>query len=73
MTNQTSLKDNFSNDKARWDSLQQSLLGLYGKDVFTSWLQNISFTKINQMFFNLKTRTIRKRFRVENFFVYVIN
>ena len=47
MTNQTSLKDNFSNDKARWDSLQQSLLGLYGKDVYTSWLQNISFTKIN--------------------------
>ena len=45
MTNQISLKDNFSNDKARWDSLQQSLLGLYGKDVFTSWLQNISFTK----------------------------
>jgi len=36
MTNQTSLKDNFSNDKARWDSLQQSLLGLYGKDVYTS-------------------------------------
>ena len=47
MTNQISLKDNFSNDKARWDLLQQSLLGLYGKDVFTSWLQNISFTKIN--------------------------
>jgi len=61
MTNQTSLKDNFSNDKARWDSLQQSLLGLYGKDVFTSWLQNISFTKINYntLVLNVKTRFIR--------------
>ena len=61
MTNQTSLKDNFSNDKARWDSLQQSLLGLYGKDVYTSWLQNISFTKINfnTLVLNVKTRFIR--------------
>jgi ATPase involved in DNA replication initiation len=61
MTNQTSLKDNFSNDKARWDSLQQSLLGLYGKDVYTSWLQNISFTKINfnTLILNVKTRFIR--------------
>ena len=61
MTNQISLKDNFSNDKARWDSLQQSLLGLYGKDVFTSWLQNISFTKINfnTLVLNVKTRFIR--------------
>jgi len=61
MTNQISLKDNFSNDKARWDSLQQSLLGLYGKDVFTSWLQNISFTKINYntLVLNVKTRFIR--------------
>ncbi|MEY3811108.1 MAG: hypothetical protein RIT11_134, partial [Pseudomonadota bacterium] len=35
MSNQINLKNNFGNDKARWDSLQQSLLGLYGKDVFT--------------------------------------
>ena len=61
ITHQTSLKDNFSNDKARWDSLQQSLLGLYGKDVYTSWLQNISFTKINfnTLVLNVKTRFIR--------------
>ena len=61
MSNQTSLKDNLSNDKARWDSLQQSLLGLYGKDVYTSWLQNINFTKINfnTLVLNVKTRFIR--------------
>ncbi len=33
MSNQISLKDNFINDKARWESFQQSLLGLYGKDM----------------------------------------
>jgi chromosomal replication initiator protein len=61
MSNQTSLQNNFNNDKARWDSLQASLLGLYGKDVYTSWLQNINFTKINfnTLVLNVKTRFIR--------------
>ncbi len=61
MSNQISLKDNFINDKARWESFQQSLLGLYGKDVYTSWLQNINFTKINfnTLVLNVKTRFIR--------------
>ena len=61
MPNQINFKDNFNSDKARWDSLQQSLLGLYGKDVYTSWLQNINFTKINfnTLVLNVKTRFIR--------------
>ena len=61
MSNQISLKDNFINDKARWESFQQSLLGLYGKDVYTSWLQNINFTKINfnTLVLNVKTRFTR--------------
>lgn len=61
MVNQISLKDNLSNDKARWDLLQQSLSGFYGKDVYTSWLQNINFTKINYntLVLNVKTRFIR--------------
>jgi len=47
MSNQTSLKDNFSNDKARWDSLQQSLLGLYGKMFTQVGCKILTSLKIN--------------------------
>jgi chromosomal replication initiator protein len=59
MSNQTSLQNNPSSDK--WDALQSSLLALYGKDVYTSWLQGVSFNKINfnTLVLNVKTRFIR--------------
>jgi chromosomal replication initiator protein len=59
MSNQTSLKNNLSSEK--WDALQSSLLGLYGKDVYTSWLQGVAFNKINfnALILNVKTRFIR--------------
>ncbi|MEI6170485.1 MAG: DnaA N-terminal domain-containing protein, partial [Pseudomonadota bacterium] len=61
MSNQTSLQNNLSGDKAKWESLQSSLLGLYGKDVYTSWLQGVTFNKINfnALILNVKTRFIR--------------
>jgi chromosomal replication initiator protein len=59
MSNQTSLKNNLTSEK--WDALQSSLLGLYGKDVYTSWLQGVTFNKINfnALILNVKTRFIR--------------
>ena len=59
MSNQIILQNNPSSHK--WDALQSSLLALYGKDVYTSWLQGVTFNKINfnTLVLNVKTRFIR--------------
>ena len=61
MPNQVNIKQNSSVEKNSWINLQKSMLSLYGQDVYTSWLQNITFVKVdyNALVLSVKTRFIR--------------